>query len=114
LASELRSGRTDKVAVVRPAPELSIIVPTFNECANVPILVERVNHVLAGCVFVDDNSADGTAAVARHRRSRQSRALHSPYRPPRSYADAELDAALWRFATTKDGDIALTPQAAES
>ena len=55
--------------VVQPAPEVSIIVPTFNERANVPILVERLNHVLAGCdwevVFVDDNSADGTAAVAR-------------------------------------------------
>jgi hypothetical protein len=29
---------------VRPAPELSIIVPTFNERANVPILVERLNR----------------------------------------------------------------------
>ncbi len=56
-------------AAVRPAPELSIIVPTFNERANVPILVERLSHILAACdwevVFVDDNSPDGTAAAAR-------------------------------------------------
>ena len=57
------------VSAVRPAPELSVIVPTFNERGNVPILVERLAHVLEGCdwevLFVDDNSPDGTAAVAR-------------------------------------------------
>jgi dolichol-phosphate mannosyltransferase len=56
-------------SALRPAPELSIIVPTFNERANVPILVERLAQVLAGCdwevLFVDDNSPDGTAGVAR-------------------------------------------------
>jgi len=54
---------------VRPAPELSIIVPTFNERANIPILVERLAGLLVSCdweiVFVDDNSPDGTAAAAR-------------------------------------------------
>ncbi|MFY9759257.1 MAG: glycosyltransferase family 2 protein [Xanthobacteraceae bacterium] len=57
------------VSSVRPAPELSVVVPTYNERANIPILVERLAHVLAGCdwevLFVDDNSPDGTAAVAR-------------------------------------------------
>src|SRR6202035_1100899 len=53
----------------RPAPELSVIVPTFNEQANNPILVERLGGVLSGCdweaIFVDDNSPDATAAVPR-------------------------------------------------
>jgi dolichol-phosphate mannosyltransferase len=53
----------------RPAPELSVIVPTFNERANIPILVERLSGVLSGCdweaILVDDNSPDGTAAVTR-------------------------------------------------
>ena len=44
-------------------------MPTFNERANVPILVERLARLLASCdwevVFVDDNSPDGTAAAAR-------------------------------------------------
>ena len=57
------------ISTVRPAPELSVVVPTYNERANIPILVERLAHVLAGCdwevLFVDDNSPDGTAAVAR-------------------------------------------------
>jgi dolichol-phosphate mannosyltransferase len=54
---------------VRPAPELGVIVPTFKEHANIPVLVERLKSVLADCewevVFVDDNSPDGTANVAR-------------------------------------------------
>lgn len=61
-------ARAGKIAQ-RPAPELSIIVPTFNERANVPILVERLSRLLVSCdweiVFVDDNSPDGTAAAAR-------------------------------------------------
>ena len=56
-------------AAVRPAPELTIVVPTFNEKANIPLLVERLAQLLTACdwevIFVDDNSPDGTAAVAR-------------------------------------------------
>jgi dolichol-phosphate mannosyltransferase len=53
----------------RPAPELSVVVPTFKERDNVPLLVEKLAHALAGIdwevIFVDDNSPDGTAAAAR-------------------------------------------------
>ena len=62
-------ANADKIAAVRPAPELSIVVPTFNERANIPILIERLSRLLTSCewevVFVDDNSPDGTAAAAR-------------------------------------------------
>src|ERR1700676_1117155 len=61
----------------RQAPVLSLIVPTFNERHNVPILVERLSQVLASCdwevLFVDDNSPDGTAAVVREIRERDAR-----------------------------------------
>ena len=64
-ATFVRAGTAD----LHPAPELSVIVPTFNERANVPILVERLAQLLNSCnwevIFVDDNSPDGTAAVAR-------------------------------------------------
>ena len=54
--------------------ELTIVVPTFNERANVAKLVSKLETVLAGVawqvIFVDDNSPDGTAAevkaIARH------------------------------------------------
>src|SRR5271163_4259670 len=53
----------------QPAPEVCVVVPTFNERDNVPILIERLRCALGGCecevVFVDDDSPDGTAAVAR-------------------------------------------------
>ncbi len=49
--------------------ELSVVVPTFNECANVAELVRRLSTVLHGLrwevVFVDDDSADGTANLVR-------------------------------------------------
>ncbi len=57
------------LAAPRPAPELAIVVPTFKERDNLPVLVERIAHVLAGVewevIVVDDDSPDGTAAVAR-------------------------------------------------
>src|SRR4051812_26649844 len=53
----------------QPAPEIGIIVPTFNERDNLPLLVERIARALAGfdweIVVVDDDSRDGTSAVAR-------------------------------------------------
>lgn len=52
-----------------PPATLSVVVPTYNEAQNVPLLVERLERVLEGTrwevVFVDDDSPDGTAAVAQ-------------------------------------------------
>src|SRR6476659_3824254 len=49
--------------------ELTVVIPTFNERANIPVLVERLHGVLAGAaweaIFVDDDSPDGTAAVVK-------------------------------------------------
>ena len=50
-------------------PQLSIIVPTFNEAGNVHELVHRVGAALPGIdwelIFVDDDSPDGTADSLR-------------------------------------------------
>ncbi len=51
--------------------DLSIIIPTFNEAENVPVLLRRLAKVLTGTQIpaevwiVDDASPDGTAEVAR-------------------------------------------------
>src|ERR1700693_5846155 len=50
-------------------PQLSVIVPTFNERDNVTTLLRRLEKALAGIgwevIFVDDNSPDGTWDVVR-------------------------------------------------
>ncbi len=52
-----------------PVPDLAIVVPTLNEAQNLPELMRRLDAALAGTawevVFVDDDSGDGTAEVAR-------------------------------------------------
>jgi dolichol-phosphate mannosyltransferase len=48
-------------------PAISVIVPTYNERATLPILVQRVREAANGeleVVVVDDASPDGTADVA--------------------------------------------------
>jgi dolichol-phosphate mannosyltransferase len=63
------SGAPTAPNAAGPAPELTVVVPAFNEVSNVPILVERLRTVLAGIdwevIFVDDNSPDGTADEVR-------------------------------------------------
>lgn len=49
--------------------QLAVILPTYNESKNIASMVERLDKALAGiaweAIFVDDNSPDGTADVAR-------------------------------------------------
>ncbi|HXZ15966.1 MAG TPA: glycosyltransferase, partial [Roseiarcus sp.] len=54
----------------RPAnsPTLSVVVPTYRESANVPVLFERMKAALDGLpwemIVVDDDSPDGTSDVS--------------------------------------------------
>ena len=56
-------------AAAAAAPELSIVVPTYKESANVPALVKLLDAALVGIrwevVFVDDDSPDDTWRVAK-------------------------------------------------
>jgi dolichol-phosphate mannosyltransferase len=58
-------------------PELSVIVPTFNERENVVPLVERIGTALSDCawelLYVDDDSPDGTADMVRQLAAKDSR-----------------------------------------
>ena len=59
-------------------PELSIIVPTYNERANLIALIDGLEAALAGIdyevVIVDDDSPDSTSALARSM-AQQNRAV---------------------------------------
>ena len=60
MASDMTHGRA--------APTLSIVVPTYQESKNVPILFERIAAALGGVpwemIVVDDDFPDGTSNVA--------------------------------------------------
>src|SRR3954468_18696201 len=64
----IRTGQgTPRQAAV--TPQLSVVVPTFNERDNVVALFRKLETALAGIawevIYVDDNSPDGTWEVVR-------------------------------------------------
>ncbi len=72
-----------------PPPALSIIIPTFNEASNLPILFDRLlefvhaTHVSVETIVVDDESPDGTGFLAeelavKHNGSLSVKVLHRP------------------------------------
>ncbi len=67
--NEAIQGATQSPPQSAVAPQLSVIVPTFNERDNVTTLYRRLEATFAGIawevVFVDDNSPDGTWDVVR-------------------------------------------------
>jgi dolichol-phosphate mannosyltransferase len=79
--STVETLRAPETAAWVPA-ELTLVIPTFNERENVPVLLERLSATLVGIawevVFVDDDSPDGTADLLRSlaRRHPNVRCLH--------------------------------------
>jgi len=112
LSAKSPATPTRSTSAPRPAPELSIIVPTFNERANVPLLVERLARLLTSCdwevVFVDDNSPDGTAAAVRAIGEADSRVRCIRRIGRRGLAGACLEGMLTsqaRYVAVMDGDL---------
>ncbi len=107
-----RETASDAAPPAGSAIELTVVVPTFNEAGNVPILVERLAKVLAGIswevVFVDDDSPDGTARIARDiaHRDRRVRVIRRLGRRGLSTACVEgvMSSAAPYFAVM-DGDL---------
>ena len=91
---------------------LTVVVPCFNERANVLRLVERLHVALHGlaweAVFVDDDSPDGTAALLREvaRRDPRVRCLRRVGR--RGLSSAVIEGALSssaEYVAVMDGDL---------
>jgi dolichol-phosphate mannosyltransferase len=103
-----RAGRlTDTVSA-----DLTVVVPCRNEAENVPVMIDRLGHALSGIawevVFVDDDSPDGTAAVAKAiaRRDPRVRCIRRINR--RGLASACLEGMLASaapFVAVIDGDL---------
>jgi dolichol-phosphate mannosyltransferase len=69
MQSKVEELRAVAGPAARHVPELSVIVPTFNERGNVSEVVSRLERCLQGeaweVIFVDDDSTDGTAERVR-------------------------------------------------
>lgn len=94
------------------APVLSVVVPTFNEAQNVPELVRRLERALDGiaweAIIVDDNSPDGTSAVAKGLAARNPRIRCVRRLGRRGLAGACLEGILSSsapFVAVIDGDL---------
>ena len=95
-----------------PMPELSVVVPAFNEAGNVGRLVDEVVAALRGrvpfeMVFVNDASKDGTLEELREAQSRhpELRVLHHEHQSGQSTAVRNgVKAARGEWIATLDGD----------
>ena len=99
-------------------PELSVVVPLFNEEESLPLLVERLLASLRplGCPFelvlVDDGSSDRTAEVLRQQAQAVPELVAVLLR--RNYGQtaamaAGFDASSGRVIVTLDGDLQNDP-----
>jgi dolichol-phosphate mannosyltransferase len=93
-------------------PELTLVLPTFNERENVAPLVELVAAALAGIsweiIFVDDDSADGTAAAVRELARRDPRVRCMQRIGRRGLSSACIEGALASaapFVAVMDADL---------
>lgn len=100
-------------------PELSIVVPLFNEAQNLRPLVARLTPVLEACcasfevVFVDDGSQDDTLAILRalHAEDRRLSALSFSRNFGKEIAIAAgLDHARGRAVVIMDADLQHPPE----
>ncbi len=103
-------------------PELSVVVPAYNEAANLPTLVRRLCAGMAaiGCVceiiVVDDGSTDATAEVAEalaHEFPRLRLLRFSRNFGKEAALAAGMDAAVGRGVLFIDADLQHPPELAQ-
>jgi dolichol-phosphate mannosyltransferase len=93
-------------------PELSVVVPVFNERDNIPPLLAEISTALRGrvdyeIVYVDDRSSDDSLAVLQAERAR-----HPELRIVRHLRQSGQSTAIWngvraargKWIATLDGD----------
>jgi dolichol-phosphate mannosyltransferase len=92
--------------------ELSVVVPCYNECANVAPLIAKLDAALAGIawevIYVDDDSPDGTADEVRRIATLDPRVRCIRRIGRRGLASAVIEGALSssaRFVAVMDGDM---------
>jgi dolichol-phosphate mannosyltransferase len=104
----------DEPLAAKPAtaPELSVIVPTFNESENIAVLIDRLRATLSGVawevIVVDDDSPDSTAEIVRAIGAEDARVRCLRRVGRRGLAGACLEGMLAsqaRYAAVIDADL---------
>jgi dolichol-phosphate mannosyltransferase len=98
--------------------EVSVILPTYNERENLPLLIERIGRVFAEggiageVVVVDDHSPDGTGRLAEQLRGRYRflKVVHRPRKLGLGSAYREgFRVAEGKLLLTMDADLSHDP-----
>ena len=100
-------------------PELSVVIPMFNEAENIAPLLARLKPVLEDCaasfeiVFIDDGSRDATLECLRAENARDPRITAISF--SRNFGKeiaiaAGLDTAQGRAAVIMDADLQHPPE----
>lgn len=113
------TASSEKKALGAEKPELSVVIPVYNEVENVKLLASRVLNVLSclgrpfEVIFVDDGSQDGTDGALRalSRKLPQVKAV----RFRRNFGQTAALAAGFQYAAgdiivTMDGDLQNDPE----
>jgi dolichol-phosphate mannosyltransferase len=96
--------------------DLSVVVPTYNESGNLSEVIRRVSVALEGVdwevVFVDDDSPDGTASLAKQMAAQNPRVRCIHRLGRRGLASACIEGMLSssaRFVAVMDADLQHDP-----
>ena len=74
LKSTSKSASTSSTSSTKPKNKYSVILPTYNERQNLPLIIALLTHTFTThslvyeIIVVDDNSPDGTAVIAEQLR----------------------------------------------
>jgi len=102
----------------RTAPDVSIVLPVFNEALSLPLLWDELGAVLeaspwtAEVIFVDDGSTDGSADIVKKLQSGDPRVRLVRFTANAGLSaafDAGLRRAAGRYVVTMDSDLQNDP-----
>ena len=99
-------------------PFISVVIPAYNEAANLPAMVARLRAVLEPIgdwelLFVDDGSSDDTLALLRRLRSADERIRYLSFSRNFGHQNAlraGLERSRGELVVTMDGDLQQPPE----
>ena len=107
----------DSPSDVHPPMDISVVVPTLNEAANLPELAQRLHLALAGrryeLLVIDDNSTDNTRQVCAELATQFPLSLHVRLEPQDGLSGAVLYGfarANGRYLVVMDADLQHPPE----